>query len=416
MFSLEKFYDILCYNLLDPINMTCYYFSDFGSTNVDDITLKNLNVNQSMLRSALMYDQEPFYISNMEPILNDNLFFETYQSDQSKLKNIATFISLLQRHRPVVYDFPVLLLASSEISKEKDVFLENTSGVQDWYYFFHGFAALSWFDEFKYYPPIVDYTKVFITFNNLFTKTRSYRLTLVASLLDRSLENCGHISLNPDNLARKITAELMDPNTSLSNNAKSIIKQALLPYPPTLTIDTDNIHGNLSAGGEYSDYETLSSGLFHIVTETIFYDSKLHLTEKIFKPIVARRPFILAAAPGNLAYLKGYGFKTFDKWIDESYDLEQDHDKRIAMIVDEIEKLCKLSPEELQTVYTEMREVLEYNFNWFYGGFKKRIVDELVDNFVKCLIKHNAGRSPASANYIDFKNIDFQAVKNRLSM
>ena len=48
----------------------------------------------------------------------------------------------------------------------------------------------------------------------------------------------------------------------------------------------------------------MSLGLFHIVTETIFYDNKLHFTEKVFKPIVARRPFFLVGAPGNLAYLK----------------------------------------------------------------------------------------------------------------
>jgi hypothetical protein len=35
---------------------------------------------------------------------------------------------------------------------------------------------------------------------------------------------------------------------------------------------------------------------------------------------------MLLAAPGNLAYLKSYGFKTFDSVIDESYDTIQDND------------------------------------------------------------------------------------------
>ena len=37
----------------------------------------------------------------------------------------------------------------------------------------------------------------------------------------------------------------------------------------------------------------------------------MHLTEKIFKPIVNKQPFMLLAAPDNLAYLKSYGFKTY---------------------------------------------------------------------------------------------------------
>jgi hypothetical protein len=298
------------------------------------------------------------------------------------------------------------IIANSEHSEEKTEFL-NTFGFQDWYYFFHGFAALDWYRNIRYMPPNRNYSKVFITFNNLSTEKRSYRLNLVARLLEKQLD--GHISLNFTD--EQLKAEIFNPNSLLSKSSKHVILKQLMGRP-RLTIDTVDQHGALSADDNLA---TLAQGLFHIVTETVFYDSKQHLTEKIFKPIVARRPFLLAAAPGNLAYLKSYGFMTFDRWIDESYDNEPDPDQRIIKIVAEIERICQMTPEAVNTMFNDMQSVLDYNFTWFYNGFKRHIVNELVDNFHGCLIKHNRGRDTSFINYIDYSGIDFQDVKNRLA-
>ena len=104
------------------------------------------------------------------------------------------------------------------------------------------------------------------------------------------------------------------------------------------------------------------------------------------------RPFVLAAAPGNLDYLRAYGFKTFDRWWDESYDLEIDNDARTDMIVDIIADLCGKDQIQLQTMYEEMKPVLEFNKRHFFGDFRKIIVNELVDNFDTCLRQWNNGR------------------------
>lgn len=148
------------------------------------------------------------------------------------------------------------------------------------------------------------------------------------------------------------------------------------------------------------------------MSETIFYQNKLHLTEKIFKPIVACKPFILVGAPGNLAYLKSYGFKTFDRWIDESYDNIKDPDDRIDKITNELQRLSSLSLTELRVMEKEMRDVLEHNFYHFYGDFKSRIVNELVDNFEMCLRQVNNGQW--GDKVLPINNVDFQKVKQLL--
>ena len=41
-----------------------------------------------------------------------------------------------------------------------------------------------------------------------------------------------------------------------------------------------------------------------------------------------------------------------------------------------------------------MREVLEYNYNHFFGDFKRILVNELVDNFEGVLMQFNNGKMP----------------------
>jgi len=181
-----------------------------------------------------------------------------------------------------------------------------------------------------------------------------------------------------------------DPLTPLDNRARVKIYQALKNRSDPLIIDTVP-NGAFSAKVDLSE---LSDALWHVVTETVYFQPKLHLTEKVFKPIIAQRPFILVAAPGNLAYLRSYGFKTFDHWIDESYDLETDNYIRIEKITQEIARLCAMPTSQLKHMHEEMQEILLYNYRHFYGEFRTIITNELVDNFEGILAQINNGRMP----------------------
>jgi hypothetical protein len=394
MFSLESFYNLISKNLLVPVEMGYFCFDKFGSIDASD--LKHCYSSSiSHYNFVFFYDQEPCYRSTYDKLCNDS----------SDLNNENTvFFNRCNKNLKKLN-----ILANSEHSEEKNNIIKNYN-YRDWYYFYHGFAALDWYRNIQHQPPGRAFTKVFITFNNLCTEKRSYRLNLVARLLEKNLHPQGAISLNYNN-NDQLKQELFSSTSQLSTESKKIVFDQLYNKNPTLVIDTDNFRGSLSAD---DNVDVLSQGLFHLVTETIFYDEKLHLTEKIFKPIVARRPFFLVAALGNLAYLKTYGFRTFDQWIDESYDYEPDPDQRIIKIVAEVERLCQLPVDELNQIYQEMQDTLEYNFDWFYGGFKKVIVNELVDNFKGCVDQHNS--TPAySNNYINLNNIDFDSVKKRLA-
>jgi hypothetical protein len=95
---------------------------------------------------------------------------------------------------------------------------------------------------------------------------------------------------------------------------------------------------------------------------------------------------MLLAAPGNLAYLKSYGFKTFDSIIDESYDLIQDPDARSEAVVNQLAWYCNLSDTKKQDVIRAAEPIIEYNFHHFYGEFRHIITQELLNN-TKTLFK-----------------------------
>jgi hypothetical protein len=397
MFSLDNFYYVLYKNLLKPVQLPPLFFSKFGSTNKDDLELDNFDrsINNKNKRDnfqndlCFFYDQEPLIVELLENI-DHHLFLH-----QTTLK----------------------VFANSEKSEYKKIYCKNNNFL-DWYYFFHGFAALDWYRDYKYIPKVENkFSKVFISLNRLVVKDRSYRLNLVANYMEQGLLEYGHVSLGLINNDWK--EEVTYSNSKLSTQAKGKILKYISCLKGPLIVDQENVPGYASAGSGDNEMMLQQSALWHVVSETVFYYPKLHLTEKIFKPIVHRRPFILVAAPGNLAYLKSYGFKTFDRWIDESYDTIEDNDQRIQAITQELAKLCKLNREELETMYQEMQEILDYNFNHFYGDFNRIIVDELVDNFRWVLSRWNNGRFDIDGrgvlrDYTPTDHIDFEAVKQRL--
>jgi hypothetical protein len=111
-----------------------------------------------------------------------------------------------------------------------------------------------------------------------------------------------------------------------------------------------------------------SRTFFSVITESVFDDLSLFLDEKVWKPIYNYHPFIILGCPNSLKKLKEFGFKTFHPLINESYDTEFNHGKRMGMIVDEVERLCSMSFDELKTWYKELIPILKHNRDVLYNN------------------------------------------------
>jgi hypothetical protein len=126
------------------------------------------------------------------------------------------------------------------------------------------------------------------------------------------------------------------------------------------------------------DFIYFETSYVSIVTETLFYDENkltkpsLHVpscisgvfpSEKIFKPIKMRHPFILLSTPHFLKTLRDNGYKTFHPYINESYDSINDDETRMLAIIDEITRLSEFTDEQWIEFTHNIREVVEHNAN-----------------------------------------------------
>lgn len=105
-----------------------------------------------------------------------------------------------------------------------------------------------------------------------------------------------------------------------------------------------------------------TNSLFSIVTETYFNSKIIHLTEKTFKPIINRHPFIMIASSGTLGKIKEFGFKTFDSIIDESYDNIIDDNERFEKIFNLIEEIATWNQKKRVKVSNQIKDIVDYNY------------------------------------------------------
>ena len=260
------------------------------------------------------------------------------------------YIEKLDRDR-IGYDQLVVLHSErSESSKQ----LEN--GV---HWFSHGYlCAEHWYKLYKDIKIVTEYRPVqspWICANRLIDGKRAYRLQFL-NMLDTSK---GTYSLPYE-----------DPQTKRS-------PKDIFPNNAVLPSQFDD-GANSSAWITVNQDTPINSAFLHVVTETVI--DRIHLTEKIFKPVVLKQPFVLVGGTGCLEYLKSYGFRTFDNWWSEDYDSIKDDQERMQAVADIVNWIGAKNISELEKMRNSIKDVLNYNYSHFYKHFGNQCWSELVTN------------------------------------
>jgi hypothetical protein len=398
MLQIDHIYEFFYENLFKDFDV--WHFPN-GVINPNQITSEDLSVftpGMHTTKKILFYDQEPFipkFADHYVDIFDWQSKYSAEEHIEMAKTNLLPFsdvtieeIEFMSKNPQCNFKKPVLV--TSEYSSDVNSCVQKNN-LYNLYYFFHGFAALDWYRGYyalNYNKTVVrPYKYSFISMNRIINNDRSYRIYFVSLLKELGLLDQGLVSFNvTDNAFDDWRDEVADPASKLSEQAKQHAETHLTDIDK-LVIDHAELPGSASASIlrtiDRIDYnnDTLNVNAFwHVVTETVFYYNKLHLTEKIFKPIVSKQPFMLLAAPGNLAYLRSYGFKTFDGIIDESYDNIVDHDHRTKAVVKQLAWYCSLSDEEKIDVMRAVEPIVLHNFHHFYGEFKQIIAQELLTN------------------------------------
>jgi hypothetical protein len=127
-------------------------------------------------------------------------------------------------------------------------------------------------------------------------------------------------------------------------------------------------------GGARLNVDAHLKSFLNIVTETLYDNDSLFISEKTYKPIYLCQPFIVFGNPFTLNKLHELGYKTFSNWWDESYDTETDFKKRFNKIVKIMETISELNLDELKELKNEMQDVIVHNYLNF---FKNNEIEDL---------------------------------------
>jgi len=118
-----------------------------------------------------------------------------------------------------------------------------------------------------------------------------------------------------------------------------------------------------------------------IVSETNDNNYEVFMTEKIWKPIIAKQVFVVHGNHLYLQRLRDMGFKTFNSYFEEAYDLDKDPDVRINTIVD----LCdRLREAPWQDIYLNTKALRKHNHDNFFNKEKLSLeIDKTLNLFLE---------------------------------
>ena len=213
-------------------------------------------------------------------------------------------------------------------------------------------------------------------FSALSRNYRAWRLHVYAKLAEKNLLKDFRYSfynIFPYGEVRYYDQETMLKDLTDTNfgEVDSTVTEWITKVPYTLDA-SDNV---LNKWGDVT-YDAILAADIHLLIEThydLFYyvptQDRVYkrslapssITEKTNKPIACCKPFIAFSTPYFLEDVHQLGFETFSPYINESYDLETDNQKRLNMIVDEIERITNLPSNEYCTLVENCHSIAVRN-------------------------------------------------------
>jgi hypothetical protein len=337
------------------------------------------------------HDQEPldyeYYKQNLRQI--DNKFNHTLQRmlETNTIKNLNYNTNIFPKG---------LLVHTEKRSGNVDKYAQDGELIPV-YYWSHAIIARDWFRYAEHVKQQKQVNQIFLIYNRAWSNTREYRLYFAELLIDLNLQKHCKTSVNPIEPELGIHYELhcfknptWRPETVLEN------------YFPI-----SDAHSHYSADFDIEDYESTD---IEVVLETLFDDTRLHLTEKSLRPIACGQPFILASTVGSLEYLRSYGFKTFGSVWDEYYDCIENPQERLVYLATTMRHIANWTPEQRADNMAQAQAIADYNRQRFFSQeFFDLVINELKTNLTTVFAILNS--LPVNEQWIKIANVILNSVE-----
>jgi UDPglucose 6-dehydrogenase len=223
--------------------------------------------------------------------------------------------------------------------------------------------------------------KKYLSFNRM---PRLHRCELLDFLLANNLLDDGFVSFGNYMLWRP-DDHLMEVVQDYEHIKKNL---HILPLNINSTAERPN-----PADIQPQDCEFFDNSYFSIVTETAYYQTNhngpnisiekdIFPSEKTYKPIMMKHPFILMGRPYFLQALRSHGFKTFHPYIDETYDTVENDAERMKLIFNEISRLAAFTDDQYREWMQQVKPIIEHNKRYMQTNTEYRVTKDVLKYFV----------------------------------
>jgi hypothetical protein len=212
--------------------------------------------------------------------------------------------------------------------------------------------------------------KRFSIFCNRYEKRRFnfYSKLITNNLLDSFYYTFAGANLDTS----QVTELISDTDNSIEKNKITEWVKGI-PY----SIDKSSLFGWEHPHYPHNLRDYFNSSLIHISMETQPHLNSF-ITEKTYRAIFYKKPFILISQYKALAMLREEGYKTFNSFIDETYDTYEKYEDRVNAVIKEITRLNSLPINELEDIARGCSEIVEHNFNKLFENIHRKIPENFL--------------------------------------
>ena len=319
------------------------YFYPWGAKD-----FKNIIWNEEDSIPAVKYIEVPVVLCHDQEPLDFDLYGDDYLLEQlshiSQKKDISKYLDQDCKNLNLRWIHPnhkanYWVLLHSELNSPQVTQYESTGLFKCAYWWSHALIALDWYRFARYDNRLADKSQPikanFLVYARGTTGKRAYRKLF--------LEHLQHVD--------SVQLGSIDPTAVVTSDSSAT-------YNP----------------------QDFAQTRCSIVLETV-YDQRIHLTEKTLRPLACGHPFMVLNGPGALETIRSYGFKTFQPYINESYDSEKDPMKRMNMVLAEMRRINNSSEKYQKWIWEGCAEIAAYNKQLFFDDkFIWRVKTELRRN------------------------------------
>ncbi len=91
------------------------------------------------------------------------------------------------------------------------------------------------------------------------------------------------------------------------------------------------------------------------------------------KPIINAHPFLYMGNKAGLSQIRALGFETFSPVFDERYDDAPDFSGRLSLFLEELQRLVRMSDDDLTEACLSLWPQCEHNYRHFWGEAFERL-------------------------------------------